>query len=263
MAMTSPVHHLPDHPGRVRSARPSAVVALGASRRDPRADRARGRRGRRPTPRSPRGWVCMSTPSATGAAGSPPTGMDGLADLPRSGRPPVFAAGAVAEVKALACTLPAETGLPLSRWSAQDLAAEAVTRGITETISAVHRAPLAGRRCDQAVAAPVLDLPPRPGLRRQGRPGARPVRPRWHGQPLGPDEYVISADEKSQLQALRRRHRGPAARARDGPAGSSSSTAAAAPWPTSPPTTSTTPRVIGRSPPRPGSNRSATSSPRS
>jgi len=30
----------------------------------------------------------------------------------------------------------------------------------------------------------------------------------WEGHQLGPDEYVISADEKSQLQALRRRHRG-------------------------------------------------------
>jgi len=31
---------------------------------------------------------------------------------------------------------------------------------------------------------------------------------RWEGTELGEDEYVISADEKSQLQALRRRHRG-------------------------------------------------------
>ncbi|WP_216699710.1 transposase [Arthrobacter sp. H5] len=30
----------------------------------------------------------------------------------------------------------------------------------------------------------------------------------WEGQPLGDDEYVISADEKSQLQALHRRHPG-------------------------------------------------------
>ena len=30
----------------------------------------------------------------------------------------------------------------------------------------------------------------------------------WQGRPLKADEYVISADEKSQLQALRRRHRG-------------------------------------------------------
>ena len=33
---------------------------------------------------------------------------------------------------------------------------------------------------------------------------------RWNGQPLGADEYVISADEKSQLQGLRRRHPDPA-----------------------------------------------------
>lgn len=31
---------------------------------------------------------------------------------------------------------------------------------------------------------------------------------RWDGVELGDDEYVISADEKSQLQALRRRHPG-------------------------------------------------------
>ena len=29
----------------------------------------------------------------------------------------------------------------------------------------------------------------------------------WQGEPLGEDDYVISADEKSQLQALQRRHR--------------------------------------------------------
>ena len=33
---------------------------------------------------------------------------------------------AVVTVKALACELPAETGVPLSRWSAPDLAVEAV-----------------------------------------------------------------------------------------------------------------------------------------
>lgn len=44
----------------------------------------------------------------------------------------------------------------------------------------------------QAKAARVLDL--------YGR--------RWEGNPLRPDEYVLSADEKTQLQALARRHAG-------------------------------------------------------
>ena len=133
-------------------------------------------------------------------------GIAGLEDLPRTGRPRSFTPVQVAQVKALACTLPAETGLPLSRWSSADLAAEATSRGIVETISAAtvrrwlhadaikpwqHRSWIFPRDPDFATkAARVLDLYART----------------WHGQPLGEDDYVISADEKSQLQALRRRH---------------------------------------------------------
>jgi transposase len=135
-------------------------------------------------------------------------GLSGLEDRPRSGRRRTFTPVQVAEVKALACTLPAETGQPLSRWSSTDLAAEVITRGIAEMISAAtvrrwlagdaikpwqHRSWIFPRDPDFATkAARVLDLYAR----------------QWRGQPLGPDDYVISADEKSQLQALHRRHRG-------------------------------------------------------
>jgi len=133
-------------------------------------------------------------------------GMTGLADRPRSGRPPVFAATVRAEVTALACSLPAEHDLPLSRWSCRDLAAEAVTRGVTSSLSGStvrrwlasdaikpwqHRSWIFPRDPEfLAKAARVLDLYDRC----------------WHGHRLGPDEYVISAAAKSQLQALRRRH---------------------------------------------------------
>src|ERR1700694_384631 len=40
-----------------------------------------------------------------------------------------------------------------------------------------HHLALAEFGCDQALAASVLDLPPRPRLRCQGGPGARPLRP--------------------------------------------------------------------------------------
>ena len=53
----------------------------------------------------------------------------------------------------------------------------------------------------------------------------------WDGRPLGADEYVLSADEKTQLQALHRRD-GISRRRPAGIAARSSSTAAAAPWPT-------------------------------
>ncbi|HEX6519211.1 MAG TPA: helix-turn-helix domain-containing protein [Streptosporangiaceae bacterium] len=63
-------------------------------------------------------------------------GMAGLAGRRRSGRPPRFTPVQSAEVKALACQLPAETGVPLSRWSCPDLASEITGRGIAPAMSA-------------------------------------------------------------------------------------------------------------------------------
>jgi transposase len=63
-------------------------------------------------------------------------GLAGLSDRTRSGRPPSFTTLQTAEVKALACQLPAETGTPLSRWSCPELAREVVARAIAGSISA-------------------------------------------------------------------------------------------------------------------------------
>jgi hypothetical protein len=74
----------------------------------------------------------------------------------------------------------------------------------------------------------------------------------FEGRRLRPDEYVICADEKSQLQALGRRH----ATVRAAPGRPALVAAAAARWPTSPPGTSTTPTFSTASRPRPASSRS-------
>jgi transposase len=132
--------------------------------------------------------------------------LAGLADRPRAGRPSRFTPLQVAEVKALACQLPAEAGVPLSVWSCPELAREAVCRGITTAISAStvgrwlaedaikpwqHRSWIFIRDPDfGAKASRVLDLYAR----------------RWQGQPLGPDEYVLCADEKTSIQARCRCH---------------------------------------------------------
>ena len=63
-------------------------------------------------------------------------GMAGLAGRRRSGRPPRFTPAQAAEVRALACQLPAETRVPLSRWSRPDLAGEITGRGIAPAMSA-------------------------------------------------------------------------------------------------------------------------------
>jgi transposase len=165
--------------------------------------------------------------------------LAGLADLPRSGRPRQFSAVQVAEVKALACELPAESDVPLAKWSCPDLAVEAARRGVVASISAStvrrwlaadaikpwqHRSWIFPRDPDFAFkAGRVLDLYART----------------FDGQPLGDHEYVLSADEKPGVQARQRIHPSHPA---DGRCWSSPSTAGTAPWPTSPPTTSTTPR---------------------
>ncbi len=129
-----------------------------------------------------------------------------IADRPRPGRQRVFPATAEAEVKALACALPAEAGVPLARWSAAELAAEAVDRGLVAAISPStvarwlaadairpwrHRCWIFPRDPEFAgKAARALDLYARI----------------WEDQPLGDDEYVLCADEKTQLQALSRCH---------------------------------------------------------
>lgn len=131
--------------------------------------------------------------------------LAGLADRPRSGRPRTFPAVVAAEVKAMACALPAETGVPLARWSCAELATEAVKRAVVPAVSAStvrrwlaedaikpwqYRSWIFPRDPDFAAkAGRVLDLYDR----------------RWNGRLLTDDEYVISADEKSQLQALHRR----------------------------------------------------------
>jgi len=95
----------------------------------------------------------------------------------------------------LACSPPKEQGVPLARWSAAELANHAVAEHVVDAIHPTtvhrwlvkdaikpwqHRSWIFPRDPDFALkAARVLDLYTR----------------HWEGQPLGPDDYVISADE--------------------------------------------------------------------
>ncbi len=116
------------------------------------------------------------------------------------------------EVKALACQLPCDRNLPLSRISHADIAREVINNGIVASISGAtiwrwlnadaikpwqYRSWIFPREpnfCEKA--SRVLDL-------YQGI---------WNNKHLGPNDYVISADEKTSIQARNRngRHLPPA-----------------------------------------------------
>jgi transposase len=104
-------------------------------------------------------------------------GIEGLAGAPRPGRPRVFPAAVVAGVKALACEMPAASGMPLARWTCPELARRAAASGIAPAPSAsTVRRWLAD---DALKPWPHRSwiFPPRPALRRQGlpRPGPLPA----------------------------------------------------------------------------------------
>ncbi|MFF3672332.1 IS630 family transposase [Microtetraspora malaysiensis] len=133
-------------------------------------------------------------------------GMKGLADRPRSGRPPKFTPVQIAEIKALACQLPAETGVPLSRWSCPDLAAETVARGIAPAISAsTVRRILATDAIKPWQYQSWIFIRDPDFAAKAGRVLNLYARI-WDGAALDDDEYVISADEKTSIQARCRCH---------------------------------------------------------
>lgn len=106
----------------------------------------------------------------------------------------------------MACELPATHGLPLSRWSTTDLLQQVQQSGLVASISGstlwrwlhqdairpwYHRSWIFPRDPDFATkAGRVLDLYAR----------------EWQGGALKDDEFVISADEKTSIQARRRKH---------------------------------------------------------
>jgi transposase len=132
--------------------------------------------------------------------------LSGLEDQPRGGRPARFSRSVMVEIKALACELPSRLGLPLALWSLAELRREAVAQGLVAQISGTtlwrwrsqdalrpwrHRCWIFPR--DPAFAAKagrILDLYQR----------------RCDNKALGPRDYVLCADEKTSIQARRRKH---------------------------------------------------------
>jgi transposase len=134
-------------------------------------------------------------------------GLAGLEDLPRPGRPRRIPEEDRAAVVALACQLPAETGVPLSRWTGPELAAELTAQSLVS-------APVS--------ASPVLRiLAQNPVKPWRYRSWIFPRDPEfaakagvildlyqgfYQGKPLGPEDRIVSVDAKPSIQARGRVH---------------------------------------------------------
>jgi hypothetical protein len=151
-------------------------------------------------------WTRAARWSAYGASDSLPNAWLAWRNFPDRVAPGLFPPEVVVQVKALACELPSQHQVPLARWSVPEIARHAVQSGLVASLSETtvwrwlhqdairpwqHRCWIFPRDPDFAgKAARLLDL--YEGI--------------WQDQPLREDEFVLSADEKTSLQARSRIH---------------------------------------------------------
>jgi len=156
--------------------------------------------------RSLNAWIHCGKSSAAGESDSSPNDWPDWRRCRDRVAPGLSPPELVVQIKALACELPADHQLPLARWSVPELARYAQDRGLVATISTStlwrwlhddairpwqHRCWIFPRDPDFArKAGRLLDLYERI----------------WEGQRLGKNDFVISADEKTSIQARARIH---------------------------------------------------------
>jgi DDE superfamily endonuclease len=155
---------------------------------------------------SPHAWIRLDKSSVSGANDSAWLACPASRKDPEAGVQPAFPPSVVVQVKALACELPYRSGLPLSRFSLAELRQEVQAQGLVAQVSGVtlwrwlsqdairpwrYRSwifPRDPHFCEKAGA--ILDL--YAGL--------------WKGVPLATTDCILSADEKTSIQARQRQH---------------------------------------------------------
>lgn len=112
----------------------------------------------------------------------------------------------VVQVKAIACELPKTLELPLSRLFVPDIKAEVIRRGIVATIS---DATIWRWLADDAIRLWTFRswiFPRDPNFEEKAGRVLDLYGRQFEGKRLEPDEYVISADENTSIQARCRCH---------------------------------------------------------
>lgn len=129
-------------------------------------------------------------------------GLAGLEDRPRSGRPRTIGEADRTAVVSLACCLPAETGVPLARWTGPELAAELAAQKLASvpvSASSVLRIlaedPVKPWRFQSWIT------PRDPRFEEKGRMILDLYQGFYQGKPLQPGDRILSADAKPSIQA--------------------------------------------------------------
>jgi DDE superfamily endonuclease len=159
-----------------------------------------------PMTKSPAVWTPAGKSSANGVSASSKSDWPACKNAPDRAGPGLFPPELIVQVKALACELPATHHVPLSRWSLGELTQYVCQSGLVAQLSSStlwrwlhqdairpwqHRCWIFPRDPGFALkAGRILDL----------------YQHQWEGQELHADEFVLSTDEKTSIQARCRRH---------------------------------------------------------
>ena len=133
-------------------------------------------------------------------------GLDGLTDLPRSGRPRRISALERAAVVALACQLPAATGVPLARWSGPELAAEITRAGLASQISPSSVLRILAEHPIKPWQYQSWIYPRDPDFAAKATVILDLYQGYYQGKRLRPGDRIISVDAKPSIQARGRCH---------------------------------------------------------
>jgi transposase len=133
-------------------------------------------------------------------------GLDGLEDLARMGRPRRISALERAAVAALACQLPAATGVPLSRWTGPELAAELAARGLARQVSASSILRILAEHPIKPWQYQSWIFPRDPQFAAKATVILDLYQGYYQGKRLAPGDRVISVDAKPSIQARNRCH---------------------------------------------------------
>ena len=145
------------------------------------------------------------TPCASGGAGSPSAGWVGWLTCPGRG-PRRIGELDRAAVVALACQLPAATGVPLGRWTGPELAAELAVRGLASPMSASSVLRILAEHPVKPWQYQSWIYPRDPDFEARAKIIVDLYQGYYGGEPLGPGDRILSFDAKPQINAHSRRH---------------------------------------------------------
>jgi len=153
-------------------------------------------------------WIRLVKSSANGDSGSIESACRGWTNsLGAAGRP-AFPPNIAVEVKAIACQLPRERNLPLSRLSLSEIRREVIKQGIVASISEATLWRWLGQDAIQPWRFRTWLFPRDPDFAEKAGRVLDLYARMWEGTALSAADFVISADEKTSIQARRPEHAG-------------------------------------------------------